>query len=404
MINVSTFAGCFALRLRSTAAVPLFTSPSHPAEVRRLRPDKEIHAISRPPVAGPLDRPGGLGILLIAAAPSAAQGFGVGAEWRGSRPTPMSTSSTTIPYGSPEGQIRLGLSQRMGVEVSLDRHSESFELLNQKRKGNTHPGLAAPQAGKRQFSAIPPGRSWLVQAERFDQSRDRPTTSSVSTTEFGWHAGGGLELRVGRHVGIHGDYRYTFLDFSTTTMRKSAAALWIQAGCFRATKARCGRWARRSISRQEQCLSPRICPHLVSARRASPPARSRSAASRLARPPGALSCCMLSPFSANRRTDDSFISPARGPWARCRARSGGGPRQENPVHRHQAEERVARDHLGGSLGAGLCGRGQLQRRLARRAQGPHRLCAPLRAHDVQGVRQRRARRTHRTWSSPTVAR
>ena len=32
-------------------------------------------------------------------------------------------------------------------------------------------------------------------------------------TEFGWHAGGGLEILITRHLGIHGDYRYTFLDF-----------------------------------------------------------------------------------------------------------------------------------------------------------------------------------------------
>jgi opacity protein-like surface antigen len=35
----------------------------------------------------------------------------------------------------------------------------------------------------------------------------------VSTREFGWHAGGGIEIRLGKHFGIHGDYRYTFLDF-----------------------------------------------------------------------------------------------------------------------------------------------------------------------------------------------
>jgi opacity protein-like surface antigen len=36
---------------------------------------------------------------------------------------------------------------------------------------------------------------------------------SVSTTEFGWHAGIGLEILASRHFGIHGDYRYTFLSF-----------------------------------------------------------------------------------------------------------------------------------------------------------------------------------------------
>ena len=42
--------------------------------------------------------------------------------------------------------------------------------------------------------------------------------------------------------------------------------------------------------------------------------------------------------------------------------------------------------------AGHCDRCQLQRRFARRAPGPHRLCSPLRAHDVQGLRERWHRR------------
>ena len=42
---------------------------------------------------------------------------------------------------------------------------------------------------------------------------DGPADLDISTTEFGWHAGIGLELFPTRHFGIHGDYRYTFLDF-----------------------------------------------------------------------------------------------------------------------------------------------------------------------------------------------
>ena len=66
---------------------------------------------------------------------------------------------------------------------------------------------------------------------------------------------------------------------------------------------------------------------------------------------------------------------------------GAGP--QDPVHRHQAQERAARDRLRRSRRAGLLDRRQLQRRLARRTQGPHRLRASLRAHDVQGLRERR---------------
>jgi opacity protein-like surface antigen len=36
---------------------------------------------------------------------------------------------------------------------------------------------------------------------------------SETTRKIGYHAGFGAELRVHRHVGLHGDYRYTFLHF-----------------------------------------------------------------------------------------------------------------------------------------------------------------------------------------------
>jgi opacity protein-like surface antigen len=45
------------------------------------------------------------------------------------------------------------------------------------------------------------------------EALDSPGNLSVSSTDFGWHAGIGLEILASRHFGIHGDYRYTFLDF-----------------------------------------------------------------------------------------------------------------------------------------------------------------------------------------------
>ena len=62
------------------------------------------------------------------------------------------------------------------------------------------------------------------------------------------------------------------------------------------------------------------------------------------------------------------------------------------VLRHAAEERAPGDHLRGSRRAGLRHRRQLQRRIARRAEGADRLRPPVRAHDVQGIRERRPRR------------
>jgi hypothetical protein len=40
-------------------------------------------------------------------------------------------------------------------------------------------------------------------------------TQSETSRKFGWHAGFGAELRMGRHAGIHADYRYTFLHFGS---------------------------------------------------------------------------------------------------------------------------------------------------------------------------------------------
>ena len=54
------------------------------------------------------------------------------------------------------------------------------------------------------------GPGWY---RRSVEALDGPTDLDLSTTEFGWHAGIGLEILAGRHFGIHGDYRYTFLDF-----------------------------------------------------------------------------------------------------------------------------------------------------------------------------------------------
>ena len=62
------------------------------------------------------------------------------------------------------------------------------------------------------------------------------------------------------------------------------------------------------------------------------------------------------------------------------------------VLRREAEERAPRDHLRGSRRPGVRHRGQLQRGIARRAEGADRLRPPVRAHDVQGIRERRSRR------------
>jgi opacity protein-like surface antigen len=110
------------------------------------------------------------------------------------------------------GQIRLGMSPRIGVEVSMDFHTEEFELLNEKVKERP---IQASLLLKLATGNVQPyllgGPGWY---KRSVEPLEGPNDDlEVSTTDFGWHAGGGLEVLFGRHFGLHGDYRYTFLDF-----------------------------------------------------------------------------------------------------------------------------------------------------------------------------------------------
>jgi opacity protein-like surface antigen len=149
-----------------------------------------------------------LGGLLASALPSSAQGFGVGARFAWVK-SDLDVDVDSVRFIG--GQVRL-LSQRAGLEVSLDHHSESSELLGQKI---TATPIQVSVLVRLTSSKISPfllgGPGWYRQKV---EPLNGPGDLAVSTTEFGWHAGIGLELLPSRHVGIHGDYRYTFLNFN----------------------------------------------------------------------------------------------------------------------------------------------------------------------------------------------
>ena len=138
---------------------------------------------------------------------ASAQGFGVGARMA------WVTADSEADLNSVRfigGQIRL-LSKRWGLEVSLDHHSESFELLNQKVTETPIQTSLLLRMGTAKVSPfLLGGPGWY---RRKVELIDGPGNADLTTTEFGWHAGGGLEVLPSRHFGIHGDYRYTFLDF-----------------------------------------------------------------------------------------------------------------------------------------------------------------------------------------------
>ena len=110
------------------------------------------------------------------------------------------------------GHIRLGLTPRLRVELSLDRHKESFELLNEKVTETPIQASLLMRLADGGFSPyLLGGAGWY---RRTVEAIDGPELK-VKTREFGWHAGVGIEIRLGKHAGIHGDYRYTFLDFGS---------------------------------------------------------------------------------------------------------------------------------------------------------------------------------------------
>jgi len=149
-----------------------------------------------------------LGGLLASASPSAAQGFGLGGRFAWVK------SDVDVDVDSLRfigGQIRL-LSQRVGVEVSLDHHSESLESLNLKTTETPIQASLLWRLGRgRATPYLLGGPGWY---RRTIEVLDDTSNPGVTTTEFGWHAGVGLEVLPSRHIGIHGDYRFTFLDFT----------------------------------------------------------------------------------------------------------------------------------------------------------------------------------------------
>ena len=163
-----------------------------------------IYALSlRPAVIAMLTLAG----LLASLAPVSAQGFGLGGRIAWVHPDTEADVDSVRYFG---GQIRL-IGGRIGFELSIDRHSESSEALDQKL---TLTPLQASVLLRMGGSKVAPfllgGPGWY---RRKVEALDGPADLDISTTEFGWHAGIGLEILPSSHFGIHGDYRYTFLDF-----------------------------------------------------------------------------------------------------------------------------------------------------------------------------------------------
>lgn len=149
--------------------------------------------------------------VLFSATPSFAQSFGIGARLAMVKSDSDSGIEEDDSVRFTGFQIRMRPSPRMGIEVSLDRHSEEFDTLDQRVREYPLQASLMLFPVKSSFSPyLLGGPGWYT--TKVDSLSDEDD-ESVSTRRFGWHAGFGAELLLGKHAGIHADYRYTFLNF-----------------------------------------------------------------------------------------------------------------------------------------------------------------------------------------------
>ncbi len=172
----------------------------------------------------------GLALIVLLVSPSLARaqgGFGIGPRLTFVR------GDSNLPDGSQRfsgGAIRLG-GGKTALEVAMDFRSGVTGDLTERIKDYPI------QASLLVFpirSVIAPyllgGVGWYSQrVERL--STTQTVLDEETTRRMGYHVGFGGELRVHRHIGVYGDYRYTFIDFGDddTTRSNSSSLLpkWI---------------------------------------------------------------------------------------------------------------------------------------------------------------------------------
>ena len=119
------------------------------------------------------------------------------------------------------GQIRARLSPRTAFELSLDRHREDSGDLTQRVVDYPLQATLLLYPVRSTFSPyLLGGFGWYTHKVQ-DLTGDK-VSDIVSTRRTGWHAGFGAEIMAGRHVGVHADYRYTFLHFGDSSSTDSS--------------------------------------------------------------------------------------------------------------------------------------------------------------------------------------
>ena len=143
--------------------------------------------------------------LVVSAVPATAQGFGIGARVAWVHPDTDVDVDAIRYFG---GQIRL-IGRRAGVEVAMDRHSESFEALNQKvSETPLQASLLLRMSGGKVAPYLLGGPGWY---RRKVEALNGPTDLNVSTTGSG-----------GTRVSVSRCYRANISESTATTATRSS--------------------------------------------------------------------------------------------------------------------------------------------------------------------------------------
>lgn len=160
----------------------------------------------------------GVGVvsLLVCAVPASAQGtIGLGVRMAMVRGDVQADPTATAGRFTG-GQLRARVSPHTSVEVSLDRRSQDSADLTQR-------GVDYPLQGSLLVfpirSTVSPyllgGIGWYTHI--VDTMAGGAVVDSTKTRKVGYHGGFGGEMKIGKHTGIHADYRYTFVHFGDST-------------------------------------------------------------------------------------------------------------------------------------------------------------------------------------------
>jgi hypothetical protein len=154
--------------------------------------------------------------------PCAAQGGAIGIGGRFSMIRGDAEADTSAERFTG-GQVRARVSKKMAVELSLDTKTvTSDDLLTRSRDYPIQASLLLYPLSTKLSPYVLGGAGWY--SHRVDQMAATEVVSSETTREFGYHAGFGAELRLGRHAGAHADYRYTFLHFGSDDASPAGAS------------------------------------------------------------------------------------------------------------------------------------------------------------------------------------